>query len=47
MEGSEEAAKRAKNTQTFLTEWKAFFKDFVRENPEEYTLIRCAEIYCA
>jgi translation initiation factor eIF-2B subunit epsilon len=30
-EGSDDNAKRAKNIQTTLTEWKPFFKDFVRE----------------
>jgi hypothetical protein len=35
MEGSaDDTAKRAKNIQVFLTEWKNFIKDFVREDPD-------------
>jgi hypothetical protein len=48
LEGSaDDTAKRAKNIQSFLTEWKAFIKDFVREDPDQFTLIRCAEIFAA
>ena len=48
MEGStDDTAKRAKNIQTFLTEWKNFIKDFVREDPDQFTLIRCTEIFAA
>lgn len=48
MEGSaEDTNKRAKNIQSFVTEWKTFIKDFVREDPDQYTLIRCAEIFAA
>lgn len=43
-EGSDEAAKRAKNIQTILTEWKPFLKDFVREVADQFTLVRQAEI---
>jgi hypothetical protein len=46
LEGSDDAGKRAKNIQGFLTEWKGFFKDFVRETPDQFTLIRATEIYC-
>lgn len=31
-EGSDEGAKRAKNIQTILTEWRPFLKEFVRED---------------
>lgn len=47
MEGAEENAKRAKHIQTTITEWKPFFKDFVREPADQFTLMREAEIYSA
>lgn len=47
MEGAEENAKRAKHIQTTFTEWKPFFKDFVREHADQFTLMREAEIYSA
>lgn len=48
MEGSsDDAGKRAKNIQTFLSEWKSFIKDFVREDSDQFTLLRCAEIFAA
>lgn len=48
IEGSaDDTAKRTKNIQTFLTSWKTFLKDFVREEPDQYELLRSAEIYAA
>jgi hypothetical protein len=46
-DGSDDAAKRAKNIQTTFNEWKVFLKDFVREIGDQFTLVRCTEIYAA
>lgn len=48
MDGSQDdPVKRAKNIQTFLSQWKVFIKDFVREEPDQYEILRSAEIFAA
>lgn len=47
MEGSDTLPARVKNLQGLLTEWKLFLKDLVREEPDQFTLIRSTEIFVA